>query len=148
MSCQAGNDSDLPPGPEPSQDHPVEDRFKGVPLESIPHGVTECNNTAGKPIRRLPRIVLHLSGNTFAVTPARVLCDTGASHCVMSPACARTLGCEVPKEASGHGTMTVADGSKTPIYGWTRKLRVRPPTHLRDSTGGQRLVTALPSMRW
>ena len=65
VSCQAGNDSDLPPGPEASQDHPAEDRFpgaslpaaqnhkpgppspdterslKGVPLESMPQGVTE-----------------------------------------------------------------------------------------------------------
>ena len=65
----------------------------------------------------------------------------------MSPAFARTLGCEVPKEASGHGSMTVADGSKAPNYGWTPELRVRPPTHFRDSAGGQKLVTTLPYMR-
>jgi hypothetical protein len=43
--------------------------------------------------------------------------------------------------------MTVTDGSAAPIYGWTPEIRVRPPTHLRSSDKGQKLVTALPPMR-
>ena len=41
--------------------------------------------------------------------------------------------------------MTVADGSNTPIYGWTGDLRVRPPYHLLPSDGSAR-VTALSPM--
>ena len=110
-------------------------------------GFHECNNVGGKPVSRLPRIVLLLSSTTSAFKPAQVLCDSGASHCVMSPAYARHLGCEVPEKPERHGSMTVADGSAAPIYGWTPEIRVRPPTHLKTSDGSQKMITALPTMR-
>jgi len=109
--------------------------------------LSECNQVAGAPVSRLPRVVLLLSSNASAVTPHRVLCDSGASNCVMSPRAARGLGYYVPEQAEGHGTMKVADGSSAPIYGWTSSIRVRPPTHLPASDGSGR-ITALPPMHF
>jgi len=110
--------------------------------------LSECNKVAGAPVSRLPRVVLLLSGNTSPVSPHRVLCDSGASHCVMSPRAARGLGYYVPDEPEGeHGTMKVADGSTAPIYGWTKAVRVHPPTHLPASDGSGR-ITSLPPMHF
>ena len=109
--------------------------------------LSECIQVAGAPVSRLPRVVLLLSGNTSAVIPHRVLCDSGASNCVMSPRAARGLGYYVPDQAEGHGTMKVADGSSAPIYGWTTAIRVRPPTHLAASDGSGR-ITTLPPMHF
>ena len=107
---------------------------------------SDYGSSSESPASSLPRSVLHLSGNTAPVVPFRVLWDTGSSHCVVSPATARTLGFAVPDTATGHGTMRVADGSSTGIYGWTGGLRVHPPRHLADSTGRQKHVTHLPPM--
>jgi len=78
--------------------------------------------------------------------PFRVLWDTGSSHCILSPVAARRLGFYVPDEPDGHGSMAVADGLTTGIYGWTHQLRVRPPTHLAPSDGALALITRLPAM--
>ena len=140
---------DLDPPPPPKQRSP-----KGVPLNSMPAGVSEpadgfreCNTVAGKPVSCLLRIVMLFSSTASAVIPARVLCDSGASHCVMSPAYARRLGCDVPEKPERHGTMIVADGSAAPIYGRTPEVRIRPPTHLNSRDGSRKLITALPPMR-
>jgi hypothetical protein len=73
------------------------------------------------------------------------LWDTGSSNCIASPATARRWGYHVPDKPTGHGTMVVADGSTTGIYGWTGSIRVRPPTHLIPSDNSAR-VTALQPM--
>jgi len=96
-------------------------------------------------ISSLPRSVLLFSGTNSAVLPVKGLWDSGSSNCIASPATARRFGYYVPDKPVGHGTMAVADGSETAIYGWTGNLRVRPPTHLTPSDGSDR-VTALPPM--
>jgi len=106
---------------------------------------SECNNTTGGAISSLPRSVLLFSGTDAAVLPVKSLWDSGSSNCIASPATARRWGYYVPGKPTGHGTMAVADGSTTAIYGWTGNLRVRPPTHLIPSDNSAR-VTALPPM--
>ena len=108
---------------------------------------SDCGPTSDTPASCLPRSVLHLSGNMEPVVPFKVLWDTGSSHCMMSPATARTLGFAVPDTAAGHGTMRVADGTSTGIYGWTGELRVYPPRHLADNLGTRALITHLPPMQ-
>jgi hypothetical protein len=73
------------------------------------------------------------------------LLDSGSSNCVVSPATARRWGYYVPEEPSGHGSMSMAYGTETPIYGWTGALRVYSPFHLLPSDGSAR-ITALPPM--
>ena len=90
--------------------------------------------------------MLHLSGDNTALKPFRVLWDTGSSHCILSPDAARRLEFYVPDKPDGHGSMAVADGSTTGIYGWTHQLRVRPPIHLAPSNGAVALITELPSI--
>ena len=52
---------------------------------------SDCGPTSDSPASCLPRSVLHLSGDMKPLIPFKVLWDTGSSHCVMSPATARTL---------------------------------------------------------
>ena len=114
-----------------------------------PEGVytSKCNAVSGAPVSSLPRSVLLLSGDNSKLIPFRVLWDSGSSHCVLSPRAARRLGFVFPDNPEGHGTMTVADGSTTLIYGWTSAIRVAPPHHLRSSSGSLPLVTHLASMQ-
>ena len=114
-----------------------------------PDGVytSKCNTISGAPVSSLPRSVLLLSGNNSKLIPFRVLWDSGSSHCVLSPRAARRLGFVFLDNPEGHGTMTVADGSTTLIYGWTSDIRVSPPHHLRSSSGSLPLVTHLASMQ-
>ena len=88
----------------------------------------------------LPRAVIYFSGTNAAPIPAMSLLDSGSSNCVVSPATARRWGYYVPEEPGGHGSMTVADGTETPIYGWTGALRVSPPFHLLPSDGSARIT--------
>jgi len=81
------------------------------------------------------------------VTPFQVLWDTGASHSILSPAAARRLGFAVHESPDGHGTMKVANGASTSIYGWTSAIRVKPPRHLQASDGSRARVTALSPLR-
>jgi len=108
---------------------------------------SKCNTVSAKPVSSLPRSVLLLSGDNGAVIPFRVLWDSGSSHYVISPKTARRLGFAVSDTPGGHGTMTVADGSTTLIYGWTTAIWVRPPYHLPCSDGLRPLATSLPPMR-
>ena len=98
-----------------------------------------------KPVSTLPRAVLLYSGTDSAPIPIMSLLDSGSSNCVASPATARRWGYYDPAEPGGHGSMTVADGTDSHIYGWTGALRVYPPFHLLPSDGSAR-ITALPPM--
>ena len=131
-------------------------RERGAALVSAPKHISigpegvytsKCNAVSGAPVSSLPRSVLLLSGDNSKLIPFRVLWDSGSSHCVLSPRAARRLGFVFPDNPEGHGTMTVADGSTTLIYGWTSAIRVAPPHHLRSSSGSLPLVTHLASMQ-
>ena len=97
--------------------------------------------------RSLPRSILLLSGENSMVAPFQVLWETGASHSILSPAAARRLGYAVPESPDGHGSMKVASGASTSIYGWTSAIRVKPPRHLQASDGSRARITALPPLR-